>query len=490
MTDGSVALRRTLAVACAVATAVCTSCSRPAMVAPSRSLSAAQIADRAKPGTVWVTVETTAAVEVPELSIHEDALRLTLSDRVTPEMSGEAIFRAMVEAVLQEPDRFLVRSDDVRRREETVYSTGSGLVLTKDGYVATNAHVVKPSPDELKKALVQSIRQWVQQDLAGIEDDVQRILRGATIVPAARERLMESLVGYYTKSANLADVSTKVFVVTGYSGASDSPDLVRVPCEVVRVGEPAPGKDVAILKMDGNDVPTLPLAPSLAASQLRTGSDIHIAGFPGGTMLNHSFSVPSRLVPSHTSGKVSAFRDMGEPGDRWQVIETDTTINRGNSGGPAFDERGNVVGLATFSLDGQPGINYVVAVDVVHQFMRELNVVPTTSEFTKRYLDALSSYDAGQRDVALSKFRLLQADRAAVRAVDDFVGMLSGGAAAPLPPGDDGAPARPTLESPQHASGGPAARERGGISRSVIIFGLFASLLAALLAVVVMSNRN
>jgi S1-C subfamily serine protease len=51
-----------------------------------------------------------------------------------------------------------------------------------------------------------------------------------------------------------------------------------------------------------------------------------------------------------TTGRVSRFRrDIGGQ----QVIQTDAAIIQGNSGGPVFDDRGDVVGAATFtSLQG------------------------------------------------------------------------------------------------------------------------------------------
>ena len=77
-------------------------------------------------------------------------------------------------------------------------------------------------------------------------------------------------------------------------------------------------------------------------------------------------SQATRFEPSITTGRVSGFKqNIG--GQR--VIQTDATIIQGNSGGPVFDDRGQVIGAATFtSFQGEQvvqGFNFLIPVETI-----------------------------------------------------------------------------------------------------------------------------
>src|SRR5262249_43953995 len=155
----------------------------------------------------------------------------------------------------------------------------------------------------------------------------------------------------------------------------------------------------------------------------RTGAEIYVVGFPGAITLASDLTLPSRLEPSQTVGHVSAIKDM-EGG--WQVIQTETAINPGNSGGPALDGQGRDIGLATFKLRDQEGINFIVSVDLLQEFIRDLNVKPVSSKFTQKYLQALDALEHNRRERALTLFRELSAERQGVRPVENFIQQLEG----------------------------------------------------------------
>ncbi|MDQ7840510.1 MAG: trypsin-like peptidase domain-containing protein [bacterium] len=86
--------------------------------------------------------------------------------------------------------------------------------------------------------------------------------------------------------------------------------------------------DAAILKIEGEGFPVLPLGDS---DTLRQGQEILVMGYPGGVGIDEV---------SVTRGIVGAVR-VG-----W--LQTDAVMLPGNSGGPVLDRSGRVVGLATF----------------------------------------------------------------------------------------------------------------------------------------------
>ncbi|WP_434985941.1 DegQ family serine endoprotease [Vreelandella zhaodongensis] len=165
------------------------------------------------------------------------------------------------------------------RRSEERQSLGSGFVISADGYVLTNAHVVEDA-DEI---------------LVRLND---------------RRELTAELIG------------------------SDSQT------------------DVALLKVDANNLPVLNLGDS---DDLRVGEWVAAIGSPFG----FDYSV--------TAGIVSAInrtlpRDVYVP-----FIQTDVAINPGNSGGPLFNLKGEVVGINSqiFTRSGGfMGLSFAIPINV------------------------------------------------------------------------------------------------------------------------------
>jgi hypothetical protein len=157
------------------------------------------------------------------------------------------------------------------------------------------------------------------------------------------------------------------------------------------------GKDIAILKIAETNLPAVRLAANSAS--LRLGEQIFILGYPG-VVLNHDFlSQKSALEASVTVGRVSGFKiDIT---DR-RVIQTDAAISWGNSGGPAFNLRGEVLGAATFistTAEGDQaiqGFNFLIPVETIHAYAREISLQPTAnSPFTQTWERAVTRYFQG-----------------------------------------------------------------------------------------------
>jgi Trypsin len=172
----------------------------------------------------------------------------------------------------------------------------------------------------------------------------------------------------------------------------------------------------------------------------------------------------------------------------WQVIQTDTAINPGNSGGPALNDRGEVIGLATFKLSDQEGINFIVAVDLLQEFIHELHVQPKGSAYTQKYLHGLDVYEHNDRVHALAVFRELETERPGIRPVENFIQRLGGEptriARINLP---DPRLVRSSPSEPQSASV-PAPAQGHGVP--ALLMGLLAIVLVVIVIVVVAANRD
>jgi len=110
--------------------------------------------------------------------------------------------------------------------------------------------------------------------------------------------------------------------------------------------------DVAVLKIDAHGLPTAPLGDP---RQLRVGEWVLAIGSPFG------------FENSVTAGVVSA-KGRSLPDDSAvPFIQTDAAVNPGNSGGPLFNARGEVVGINSqiFSrTGGYEGLSFAIPIDV------------------------------------------------------------------------------------------------------------------------------
>ncbi len=127
--------------------------------------------------------------------------------------------------------------------------------------------------------------------------------------------------------------------------------------------------DVALLKIAATDLPTLRLGDS---NLLRPGQWVVAIGSPFG--LDHSV----------TAGIVSAVGRANPYADQRYVpfIQTDVAINRGNSGGPLLNTRGEVVGINSqiFSNSGgYMGVSFAIPIDVAMSAVKQLKATGKVS---------------------------------------------------------------------------------------------------------------
>ena len=85
---------------------------------------------------------------------------------------------------------------------------------------------------------------------------------------------------------------------------------------------------------------------------------------------------PFGLGGTVTSGIISSvYRNTGSGGAYDRYLQTDAAINRGNSGGPMFDMKGNVIGInnAIFSpTGGSVGIGFAIPAEIAGPIVDKL----------------------------------------------------------------------------------------------------------------------
>ena len=124
-----------------------------------------------------------------------------------------------------------------------------------------------------------------------------------------------------------------------------------------------PLTDLALLKVDGEDLPYVNFGNS---ESVRVGDWVMAIGNPFG------------LGGTVTAGIVSALHRTISAGPYDRFIQTDASINRGNSGGPMFDLSGNVIGInsAIFSpTGGNVGIGFAIPASQAQPVIEQLRTI-------------------------------------------------------------------------------------------------------------------
>jgi len=311
-------------------------------------------------GALFLLVAPALATAQPALSLQEALLRAKPAVAlVVSEVGGEVTVRcgAGAETTVTPPP---------------FRETGTGWFVASAGWLVTNGHVVSPAHHPPEWLAREQTQKAIKQTCGGMAG-------------AGRAKLEPSI---------------SVLLANG----------VRMPAIVVKysppvAGEAMSGQDLALLKLEAADMPALPLADS---AQARIGDRLHIIGFPGVVLSHELLNASAKMEASVTGGAISGFKQdrANQP-----VIQTDASAAWGNSGGPAVNDAGEVVGVLTFvtlSSDAQSnivqGFNFVIPSAAVTKF---LEGTPVPRGAPSRFNAA---WHAGLRDHFAGNYRRARAE--------------------------------------------------------------------------------
>ena len=174
--------------------------------------------------------------------------------------------------------------------------------------------------------------------------------------------------------------SSHAVVFNGLSGTCDIESSQLIPCEVIYEEENA-NPDLAILKaaepFEGRV--TLPLAKKV--SEKDVAATVYALGFPGTTDYTGQGEWSMNLLADITDititrGVVSRYGAMKTYGN-CKYLSHDAVINPGNSGGPLVNEKGEVMGINTFSLQNRTDASasfYAVSSEYVAKVCEDMGI--------------------------------------------------------------------------------------------------------------------
>jgi serine protease Do len=183
--------------------------------------------------------------------------------------------------------------------------------------------------------------------------------------------------------------------------------------------------DVGVLKVDATGLPAAALGSS---SDVRVGEWVLAIGNPLGADL--TFSVTQGIVSAKGRARLDLNPTENREGEIQDFIQTDAAINRGNSGGPLVNVRGEVVGInsAIASYTGYyTGYAFAVPIDLARAVMNQL----IATGRVQRTALGVFVRPVTQEDATYLGLRAIEGVR-----IDNFVDDNSAARRAGLEPGD------------------------------------------------------
>ena len=383
-------------------------CIGPWLLSAGQSNGAVQQYACNRAAVVMIRTEVLAEVNVQKININPKTFNRLL-DSIRG-LEADSIFLTPAEKldiVLEEfqrrPQRYFVNEFNYFRHREKVTARGSGFIISGNGYVLTNCHVVDEGDAYINRRFILSAFNYVTEtNISSIEQEWE-----VKFTELQRSLLYRTFANVYSQIVpiELEKVEKKIYVVINMDDSLGRKSSQAIPARIIRKGRSMPGKDVAILKIETPfELPVIPLA---ASNESSVGEDIYVYGYPNPVLNNEYLSNETVLEPTLTKGIVSGWKKTI---NGWPVFQMDAGINHGNSGGPVCNKYGQAIGISTFgSLDDNTrglaaGLNFAIPLEVIREFFSD-SIVPANNQVSVDFCKGLQSYQKKYFKVALHSFK-------------------------------------------------------------------------------------
>jgi hypothetical protein len=260
--------------------------------------------------------------------------------------------------------------------------SGTGFIIHPNGLVLTSGHVVAPTrdPDALGRDLYRN----------GAIAALVRHFPVETLRTIYREEALGRYVDALVQAGHIDNVRTTSQVEL--SNGETRPFRIRHWSPALNQR----GTDLALLQIDRKGLPSLALGDS---EQTRIGQSIFSVGYPAvasstDDVIGGWLSRDSDLEATFNPGTITAIkRDVANT----PVLQSNVAIYRGNSGGPAVNLDGEVIGVSSWGHTNAEQIKFLVPINVARRFLAEAGVKPSNDgAFNLHYRAALDAARDGQ----------------------------------------------------------------------------------------------
>ena len=381
-----------------------TACASQTAAAPP---SATELTEAARAATVLVQGDfevTTSVPTVLPIQSRFDALnariqQLARSGQIRTQAAADAYYQ---DQILSHPADYLQAGSERSLDHFTFEATGSGFFISSDGYLVTAAHVAAPAKDDIHKFMLDSIDADFTKS---VTDAVRTDLTGNGWTPTDAQLKVVTAweVDYFRANVRVDDVKGQLRVAVGPTLVpGDAITKQGLVATTVVAGQATPGKDVAILRVAGSNLPALGLGDE---NTLRAASPMLELGYPCKSCDLHKVADtgPGPLDLTVTSG-VPAGREQNQG---WTALGTTAAGTHGDSGGPVVGPDGNVVGIVSYGHTGSTD-TFLVPASVVKEFADQAGVKPAPGPVTTLYRQGLADFQLKRYRWALPLFLKVQ----------------------------------------------------------------------------------
>jgi len=283
--------------------------------------------------------------------------------------------------------------------------TGTGWFVDSNGWVMTNGHVVQPAHQPPAWVVNEQAQKAVT--IACVYDELAKQGVGPGQRPDLEDQLRRAAMARAYATARV-ELKPSIFILMANGFRLTAKVEKYSPPVSTQTGAGAmSGRDLALLYVEASEMPAFKLAES---KNVKIGDPIHIIGFPGVVLTHELLNSSAKVEASVTNGAISGFKQDVQ---NQAVIQTDAPAAWGNSGGPAVNAWGDIIGVLTFvslapGAEGSivQGFNFIIPADAVREFLRGTKVdLADKSPFNDKWFAGLRKFFSDDWQGALADIK-------------------------------------------------------------------------------------
>jgi serine protease Do len=295
--------------------------------------------------------------------------------------------------------------------DDLIY-TGTGFIISSDGYIMTNSHVISTEAflDNFTRVLTETVFKGAVNEMTDAEikafDEKIKTKEGEKQL----ETFLNDIKKEFLKSF-VYNLETEI-VVANPDSNKDNLDLEKLMSEgfkakIISINNNTleDQKDVAVIKIEETNLPTLSFADT-EKIKVSVGQKLYSFGFPASADFSSKLDA-NFFEPTLSSGAVSSFKDSVNAD--FKVIQVDMKTSSGSSGSPILNEKGEVVGILTYASAKQKEISgdsfsFAVPVSVIEEVLENDSIFSTYGNLQENFIKGLSSISKNQHRKAKEEF--------------------------------------------------------------------------------------
>jgi S1-C subfamily serine protease/antitoxin component YwqK of YwqJK toxin-antitoxin module len=255
----------------------------------------------------------------------------------------------------------------IKKEDSIYYSINGGLVETqklKELEGSTFKIIVLNNEKGIEPSII--IKNYVFKDTESYDTVENGIETGVFNWSGSGTGFYVNNEGYIATNYHVIDDVTNIWVLCKQNGLKQKFKATVFQTDKIN--------DVAIIKItDSSFVPMPPLPYQFASETIAVGNEVFSLGYPLADIMGENVK--------YTDGKISSLTGINEDVTKYQVT---APIQNGNSGGPLFDNSGNVIGIIESRLNknkyASENVNYAVKSGLIKNIV---DLVPTNKKKAK-----------------------------------------------------------------------------------------------------------